>query len=145
MLPNSLAWVAKINGWGTPMSDALGRRRQLGSDGRLYAEPLPATHADRSFVRAKLEAQGALAEPEFLAPSINSFYCVPTGRQTCYGDHVWALLQHLKRALPGHPGQIMMTSRCESCLCCGPVATQRQKSATLKVRPKQLLQSHAPG
>eukprot|EP01050_Picozoa_sp_SAG11_P017475 SAG11_NODE_2525_length_3255_cov_1.657795_4_plen_128_part_00 len=46
-------------------------------------------------LRAKLEAQGALAEPEFLAPSINSFYCVPTGRQTCYGDHVWALLQHL--------------------------------------------------
>lgn len=33
--------------------------------------------------------------PEFVAPSANPFYCLPTGRQSPYGDQLLVMLESL--------------------------------------------------
>ena len=44
----------------------------------------------------KLDAiLGDRVEIEFTTPSVNPFYCIETGKQTCYGDQAFALLESL--------------------------------------------------
>ena len=45
---------------------------------------------------SKLHATvGDAEEIEFWAPSANPFYCIETGKQTCYGDQAHAILVSL--------------------------------------------------
>lgn len=50
---------------------------------------------DAMLLRAALKEQDALSSPTFLPTSVNRFYTLPTGRQSCYGDQTWVLLQSL--------------------------------------------------
>ena len=44
----------------------------------------------------KLDAiLGDRVEIEFTTPSVNPFYSIETGKQTCYGDQAFALLESL--------------------------------------------------
>ena len=42
---------------------------------------------------------GDAEEIEFWSPSANAFYCLTTGKQSCYGDQTHAILISLARKL----------------------------------------------
>ena len=48
-----------------------------------------------SQLHAKLEKSNKSAQPEFHDPSLNAFYKVPCGSQSCYGDQAYVLLRSL--------------------------------------------------
>jgi len=46
-------------------------------------------------LRAALADKGRFDNPEFMSPSMNKFYRLPTGSFTCYGDQAFVMLESL--------------------------------------------------
>lgn len=58
------------------------------------AQPTHWNYSQKPY-QEKLQQMGRWEKPEFLRPSINAFYQVPTGTNSCYGDQALLVLESL--------------------------------------------------